>query len=242
MQQIINLLSGPRNISTALMYAFAQRSDFEVLDEPFYGYYLSNATLSITHPSHDEVRASMQCSLSEILETIRGKAVRKNLFLKGMSHHILVPEPNFILPWKNILLIRHPKKLITSFAKVIPKASLQDIGVKKASEIFIFLKSRNQTPIVIDSDELMYDPRNYLITLCEALEVPFSEKMLQWDKGGIPEDGVWAKHWYQNVHASSGFQIQQKNKNSAFPTYLEPLLEEAMPFYESLQPYVLKNP
>ena len=123
-----------------------ESSDFEVLDEPFYGYYLSNATLSITHPSHDEVRASMQCSLSEILETIRGKAVRKNLFLKGMSHHILVPEPNFILPWKNILLIRHPKKLITSFAKVIPKPSLQDIGVKKASEIFIFLKSRNQTP------------------------------------------------------------------------------------------------
>ena len=36
---IINLISGPRNISTALMYSFAQRSDCQVWDEPFYANY-----------------------------------------------------------------------------------------------------------------------------------------------------------------------------------------------------------
>ena len=36
----INLISGPRNISTALMYSFAQRPDTFVLDEPFYAFYL----------------------------------------------------------------------------------------------------------------------------------------------------------------------------------------------------------
>lgn len=37
---IVNLLSGPRNVSTALMYSFAQRADCSVVDEPLYGHYL----------------------------------------------------------------------------------------------------------------------------------------------------------------------------------------------------------
>ena len=39
--KIINLISGPRNVSTALMYSFAQREDTAVVDEPLYGHYLS---------------------------------------------------------------------------------------------------------------------------------------------------------------------------------------------------------
>ena len=34
---VISLWSGPRSMSTALMYSFAQRSDTRVLDEPLYG-------------------------------------------------------------------------------------------------------------------------------------------------------------------------------------------------------------
>ena len=36
----ICLWSGPRNVSTALMYSFAQRNDVRVVDEPLYGHYL----------------------------------------------------------------------------------------------------------------------------------------------------------------------------------------------------------
>ena len=38
----VALWSGPRNISTALMYAFAQRADTTVVDEPLYAHYLSH--------------------------------------------------------------------------------------------------------------------------------------------------------------------------------------------------------
>ena len=34
----INLWSGPRNVSTAVMYAFRERSDTSVVDEPLYAY------------------------------------------------------------------------------------------------------------------------------------------------------------------------------------------------------------
>ena len=37
--------------------------------------------------------------------------------------------------------------------------------------------------------------------------------MLNWDRGGIKEDGVWAKYWYENVHNSEGF-LKNKQVNN----------------------------
>ena len=48
--------SGPRTISTALMYSFRERSDTTVVDEPLYAHYLS--TTGIWHPGRDEVLAT----------------------------------------------------------------------------------------------------------------------------------------------------------------------------------------
>ncbi len=236
--KVINLISGPRNLSTALMYSFAQREDMTVLDEPFYGYYLQNASLEIEHPSQKEILQTMELNEEKVIENINSLRKQKNVFVKGMAHHYLTDSPNFILNWENVILIRHPKKLIASFSKVIHTPTLNDIGIKKASELFLFLKKNGKTPIVIDSDELLKNPKNYLKKLCNLLEIPFSEKMLRWKKGGIPEDGVWAKHWYKNVHNSEGFAVQ-KSSSQPLPNHLEPLLAEALPYYEILKSNIL---
>ena len=236
--KVINLISGPRNLSTALMYSFAQREDMTVLDEPFYGYYLQNASLEIEHPSQKEILQTMELNEEKVIENINSLRKQKNVFVKGMAHHYLIDSPNFILNWENVILIRHPKKLIASFSKVIHTPTLNDIGIKKASELFLFLKKNGKTPIVIDSDELLKNPKNYLKKLCNLLEIPFSEKMLRWKKGGIPEDGVWAKHWYKNVHNSEGFAVQ-KSSSQPLPNHLEPLLAEALPYYEILKSNIL---
>ena len=60
----INLISGPRNISTALMYSFAQRADTTVVDEPFYGFYLDQT--KIPHPGREEVLRSQPLSEAEV--------------------------------------------------------------------------------------------------------------------------------------------------------------------------------
>lgn len=236
--KVLNLISGPRNLSTALMYSFAQREDITVLDEPFYGYYLQNASLESEHPSQKKIIQTIELKEEKVVETINLLSEKKNVFVKGMAHHYLTETPNFILNWENIILIRHPKKLIASFSKVIHTPTLNDIGIKKASELFLFLKKNGKTPIVIDSDELLKNPENYLKKLCDLLKIPFSEKMLQWKKGGIPEDGIWAKHWYGNVHNSEGFAIQ-KSSSQPFPEHLEPLLKVALPYYETLKNNIL---
>jgi hypothetical protein len=236
--KVINLISGPRNLSTAIMYSFAQRKDMTVLDEPFYGYYLNNASLENKHPSQMEILQTMELREEKVVEHINSLSKKKNVFVKGMAHHYLTETPEFILNWENVILIRHPKKLIASFSKVIHTPTLNDIGIKKASELFLFLKKNGKTPIVIDSDELLKNPEIYLKKLCGLLNIPFSEKMLQWKKGGIKEDGIWAKHWYGNVHNSERFAVQ-KSSSQPLPKHLEPLLNEALPYYETLKYNIL---
>lgn len=238
--KVINLIAGPRNLSTALMYSFAQREDTSVLDEPFYACYLSNAHLAVSHPSEKEIIASMDTIEENVVKNINSLSEKKNIFVKGMAHHYLAENPHFILKWHNIILIRHPEKLLASFSKVIENPSINDIGIKKASELFTYLTSEGKLPIVIDSDELLKDPSTYLKKVCALLEIPFTEKMLSWKKGGIPEDGVWAEHWYKNVHNSEGFTVQSTSAQS-MPARLQPVSEEALPYYNILKNYILKN-
>jgi hypothetical protein len=63
---------------------------------------------------------------------------------------------------------------------------------------------------------------------------------LQWEKGGIPEDGIWAPHWYAGVHASEGF-ITGRESNNEVPPHLKPLVEEALPYYNVLRKNILIN-
>ena len=54
----IALWSGPRNISTALMYSFGNRMDFAIVDEPLFGYFLDYT--GAWRPSRDEVLKIME--------------------------------------------------------------------------------------------------------------------------------------------------------------------------------------
>ena len=53
MNKRICLWSCPRNVSTALMYSFAQRRDTKVFDEPLYAHYLLQS--GVEHPARGEV-------------------------------------------------------------------------------------------------------------------------------------------------------------------------------------------
>ena len=57
MTRLVNVWSGPRNVSTALMYAFRERPDTTVVDEPLYAAYLARHP-DLDHPGRDEVLAS----------------------------------------------------------------------------------------------------------------------------------------------------------------------------------------
>lgn len=235
---ILNFISGPRNVSTALMYSFAHHPDFIVIDEPFYGYYLQES--GAEHPGKEEVLQEMLTDENRIINSLPSFGHPKHLFIKNMAHHlIMVRNREFMKDMKNVFLIRDPVKLIASFSKVIEKPSMRDIGIKDEYTLFEEVLTY-QEPVVIDSDELLKDPENILSQLLKNLGIPFNKNMLSWNPGPKKEDGVWAKYWYQNVHSSSGF-APYKEKKVKLTGYLQELYEQAKPYYDHLHHYIIKK-
>ncbi len=233
---IINLISGPRNISTALMYSFAQHSKIKVIDEPFYAYYLIKTGLD--HPGREEIIVSMKSDPGEILDQIKIlEEKHKIVFIKNMAHHHIGLDLSYLKEVKNVFLIRDPKQLIASFAQIINHPTLQDIGLKKAVELLDYVvKKGTYSPIIIDSNDVLNDPKEKLTDLCSQLEIPFEATMLKWKKGILPEDGLWAKYWYKNIHQSNGF-TKQKTNDRPLPDHCEDLYNEILPYYEELKKY-----
>jgi ribosomal protein L9 len=92
------MISGPRNISTALMYSFAQRKDTVVVDEPFYANYLLK--FNVPHPGREEIISTMEGDLEKIISQL--KQVSKNkqksiCFIKNMAHHLLDMHVDFLV-------------------------------------------------------------------------------------------------------------------------------------------------
>jgi hypothetical protein len=234
----ICLWSNPRNISTAMMYSFMQRPDTIVFDEPLYAHYLQ--ITGVYHPGNEEVLASQENDGQKVVDNIiLAEYNQPIVFFKQMSHHLVALNENFLSKVVNILFIRDPKQLIASYAQIRPNVTMQDIGLQKQWQLFNQLNNQNLHPIVLDSGEILKDPEKVLRQLCDILEIPFYKEMLQWPEGPKKEDGVWAKHWYYNVHKSTGFE-KQTTSERPLPEYLEHLYEESKKYYDELSIYSIK--
>lgn len=236
----ICLWSGPRNISTALMYSFAQRDDTVVYDEPLYAHYLSKHAARNYHPGAEEVITTMENDGEKVVrELILGEHPKPVVFFKHMTHHSFNLDLGFLSKTVNILLTRDPVEMLPSFATQINNLSLQDVGYKSHAELLSYLQSIGQNPPVLDSKQVLLNPKKVVGELCERIGIPFQYAMLSWEAGARPEDGSWAKYWYKSVHKSTGFG-KYVPKTGLFPEALKPLLEECRPFYEKLSVMAIK--
>lgn len=233
----LSVWSGPRNVSTALMYSFRQRPDTLVLDEPLYGHYLK--VTGAEHPGEDEVMAAMDTDGERVVrEILLGPCERPVHFFKNMAHHLTALDRNFLDGITNVLLTRDPAEMLPSLAQVLGTPTLRDTGFDRQMEILDHVLGTGGEPVVLDAKELLLNPRGVLHRACDALGIPFYETMLRWPAGHKPEDGVWARHWYANVHASTGFSTH-KARTGDFPERLVPLLEECRPLYERLREHAI---
>ena len=238
----INLWSSPRNISTALMYSFAQRSDTTVVDEPLYAYYLSRQVAQVAHPGEAEILESQPTDAEAVVrEMLFGAYERPVVFFKQMTHHLVEMELDFLEKMKHVLLIRDPRAMLFSYAKVISDPTIRDLGIEQQLELMRHLEARGKLTAVIDARDLLSDPPYVLNELCSRLGIPFEENMLRWEAGPRPEDGVWAKYWYSTVHRSTRFQPYQALPE-ALPPHLEALAEKCQPLYAELYQHAIKAP
>ncbi len=230
----VAMWSGPRNLSTAMMYSFGAREDFAVVDEPFYAAYL--ARTGLPHPMRNEILAAQPVDPQDVVDGLLGPipSAKPHFYQKHMTQHMLPGVPRgWMRKVANVFLIRHPARVAASFSAKYDRATLADIGFLQQFELYQFLISVGERPLVIDSTDIRRSPEAMLRALCDALGLPWDPAMLRWPRGGHPDDGVWAPHWYKAVHASTGFAPLEGPLPALTPEQAS-LAEAAMPCYEAL--------
>jgi hypothetical protein len=118
---------------------------------------------------------------------------------------------------------------------VIKNPTLQDLGYKLQYELAKDFKKNKIEFYLLQAEDLLMNPENYLMKICDFSRIKFSKKMLSWPKGGIIEDGVWAKYWYENVHNSTGFKKRNSHEETSLPVKYNSLYKEASFYYEALK-------
>ena len=150
----IAMWSGPRNISTAMMYSFANRPDCRAWDEPFYAWYLLESGLN--HPMREQIIDEGEPSAEKVISLC--KAQNNHLFYqKHMTHHMLPGlTRNWIKMLNNAFLIRDPSRVLASYTQKRAEVSLDDIGIVAQAEIFEQVADYlGEAPPVIDSDQFL---------------------------------------------------------------------------------------
>lgn len=236
----IAMWSGPRNLSTALMYAFAARGDTAVWDEPFYAAYLARTGLD--HPMRDAIIAAGQSDPEAVIARLTGPVPggKPVFYQKHMCQHML---PGIRTDWLrecvNVFLIRHPARVLASFAAKRENPDAGELGFARQAELFDMLRGQGLPAVVVDSADIRADPAAVLARLCGAIGLNYSDAMLNWPAGGHADDGVWAPVWYGAVHRSTGFAGPEGPLPELSGRFAA-MVKVALPHYERLREEALR--
>jgi hypothetical protein len=231
----IAMWSGPRNISTAMMRAWENRGDCEVVDEPLYAHYLTYTGLD--HPGREEVIAAGVTDWRAVAARLTGPPASAVplMYQKHMTHHLL---PHISRAWlaelTHVFLIRDPRKVLVSYIRARANVTAADIGVLQQREIFDYVRElTGVSPPVIDAGLFLKAPEAQLRALCELLGIEFTPRMLHWPPGPRASDGIWAPYSYAQVYRSTGFE-PERDSTAEVPAQYHAVIDEVMPAFEAL--------
>lgn len=225
------------------MYAFAQRGDTRVIDEPLYAHYLRHQPTGAEHPGRTEILGSQENDGDRVIDWLLGHPFGTEVVVaKQMTHHLVgltnevailgLGGPHAARVY-NVLLIRDPRAILASFGKVVAAPTAADVGFPQQYRLYQRLAAAGKLTAILDARRLLLDPAGTLQKLCEKLAVPYDSNMLSWPAGARPEDGIWAKYWYANVHQSTGFGAYRP-KTYDLPPELEAIARAAEPAYAEM--------
>jgi hypothetical protein len=226
--------SGPRNISTALMRSWSSRNDTFVSDEPFYAYYLKKKQLK--HPMYKEIIDHYPNKYKDIINSLTSEISdgKEHWYQKHMAHHLIdLNNIDWITNFENCILIRHPKDVINSYIKKNTLHHIDELGYPQQYKIMKYLDDIGKKFVVIDSNILLANPEKILSQWCDDIGLEFDISMLRWKKGNHPQDGIWWKHWYDNVINTTHFQKLSSKQDTLYQEY-QLIYDEALDYYNKL--------
>lgn len=238
MSRIIAMWSGPRNISTAMMRAWENRTDCVVVDEPFYAHYLEHT--GINHPMRDRIMEHHDANLDKVIEQVSQTPATGVFYQKHISTHMLEHIPlDWLSKVHNLFLIRDPRYMVASYTAKRNETTAADLGYTQLHSLFETANALpGSTPLVIDSRRFLEKPEAHLQHICTHLNIDFQPAMLDWPAGARSSDGIWHEHWYDSVKTSTCFGAPR----TALPELnaeQQALADACMPHFEALNDYAL---
>lgn len=232
---VISLWSGPRSMSTALMYSFAQRQDTRVLDEPLYAHFLLHT--GAKRPCREATLAARPSEAQAALKFMAPKPEEERgnrvLFCKHIANHTLgMPWPAF-QSHRHVILFRNPAAVMASYGAHIKQPMMRDLCYHHQVDLVQRMEAEGNPPVVVCSDCLQEAPEQTLKALCAQLELSWDASIMEWMPGPRPEDGPWSPWWYNGVHASSGWEARPPSKHTV-PEHLTDLYQDCLGAYEQL--------
>lgn len=202
----------PRSVSTAFELAFLQREEeLYCLHEPFGdAFYFGPQRQSPRYmngnlPEDMKLTSATFESVCEEILTLRSG---KRVFVKDMAYYVFSRLKDVKLPLDkmiNTFLIRDPQKAVPSMYKCsIDSASTgwgsfdpNEMGYSEQKDLFDYVTKRyRQTPIVVNSQDLVNNPRAVLQKYCELVNVEFKESMSNWKPKKIEQFDKWTG-WHE---------------------------------------------
>jgi len=226
--------SGPRNISTALMRSWSSRNDMFISDEPFYAYYLKEKKLK--HPMYKEIIGYYPNTYDDVVTSLTSEIPndKEHWYQKHMAHHLIdLNNIDWIKNFENCILIRHPKDVINSYVKKNTLNHIDELGYPQQYKIMSYLDNIGKKFIVIDSNILLNNPEKILSQWCSSINLEFDISMLKWEKGNHSQDGIWWKHWYDNVITTTRFNKFSSHQSELDKKY-QSIYDEALDYYNKL--------
>ena len=143
-------------------------------------------------------------------------------------------------------LIRHPAKAIKSLWVKTGVEHVQGFDYFLADEagflemyaLWKKVTDAGHKVTIVDADELLLDPSGVMKAYCDSVGIlPFSEDMLTWQKGPVPEWDCWAG-WHDDALESTGLLARKSISPipdcSNLPEVVQKCIEECLPMYEEM--------
>ena len=232
--------SGARTISSYLLRAFENRTDTQVLDEPFFAYYLTHT--GIEHPGRSAIlkdavtdAVAIEATLCAPLEA--GKTI---IYQNHMSQHQLIGmDQSWLQHMDHAFLIEDPVYVLARYKPSDGPLSISDLGLPQQLSMFDYIADKfGKTPPVVDAADIRKNPAEMLRKLCVTLGISFDEAMLSWPAGSRATDGAGAPWRFSNIEASTGFE-KPLGRARRLDESVSELADLAMTYYDRLSRYRL---
>ena len=212
MHKVLVLWAVPRSTSTAFEWMMRMRGDMTCFHEPFgeAWYRGEDARWPRRDPGGTPVAG---LSFASVRQELMSAAAGGPVFCKDFAHYVShLRDDGFLDQCCHSFLIRDPAKVVTSMYRHWPEFLLEETGFCEQRELFDRLCDRDGIPpVVIDSDDLLENPRGMVEAYCGAVGIPFIEAALTWEPGDRAEVSWYdGGSWHGNLRESDGLKPQPR--------------------------------